>query len=114
MSLFDSPRASAIVTVFPETWGRDGDGNRVRVPSGTGTEVAGHFVYDASTEDTAEGQQATDAGRFHTRAWPTGFAGQVDMDGRRWDVVGDPQPHGGSRMTAHVVVRLRSRTPRGV
>jgi hypothetical protein len=107
-------RGRDVLTVYPDAVATDGDGNRVRRPSASGVQVRGQFDYVASAEDTSAGDVTVTSARFFTDAWPTGYAGRVTFDGRSWDVDGEPQPHGGSRLTAHVVVRLRARAPRPV
>lgn len=112
MSLLDGPDT---VTVYPDEWTTDGDGNRIRRPSATGQPVRGRWQYDTAREDNSAGQDVSTTAHFLSRGWPTGFAGRVTYDGRDWDVDGDPTIHGqGSPAVQHVRVELRARKARAV
>lgn len=109
MSLLDEAKDTALV--WPETQTVDGDGNPVRRPAATPVTVTGRARPLAATEDNTDGQSLGTTWVFLCRDFPAGPFARVEIDGRDWDVQGEPKRRDGSEATAHVTVVLRARDP---
>lgn len=104
MSLLN--RATDIVTVFPEESFTDADGND-RTRASTVGVVAKAVVQPMSGggEQQGIGSQTEERLRLRLVGWKGGELGsqsQVQWNGRRYVVHGEPRRHKGSHRTAHV------------
>ncbi|MFR9802330.1 hypothetical protein ACL02T_08510 [Pseudonocardia sp. RS010] len=109
MSLLD--RGTDVVTVFPEEPATDQDGNPIVRASAVGI-VARATVQPlgTSTEDqNAVGYVPNAPTRYRVRfsradeqnLGTLGRATEIEWNGERWSLLGDPVRYGGSRRTAH-------------
>jgi hypothetical protein len=108
-------QANAAVVVYPQVLGRDPDGNPQWTPSTVGVEVPA-MVWPLSADERAvNGQQAGESYRMRPKrgaACPAGPWAQVEWDGRRWDVEGEPVTYRRGRATGRTVVTLRTTNPK--
>lgn len=107
MSLLDGGTVTA--QVYVETEETDEYNNKVMVPSDTPTAVSGRLQPSTAAEDATEGQVSDTLYRFISRTFPGGPYSRVEVDGRDWDVVGQPKHHDGSPLTEHYTTMLKVR-----
>lgn len=113
MSLLTSGPETVDVYVDVDT--DDGYGATIRVPSNTPVTVTGCVVSPINSRSSGTASQlATTLYRVVGRGFPEGSWSYLVWRGRQWDVVGEPQIHNGSAATAHVSIRIRSRSPEPV
>ena len=103
-------RGTELVTVYPEEVTTDADGNTITRPSATG--VICRAVVQPITSAVAVGsQESQDIGfvteskyRLRLVGFPTslGAQSQVEWQGKRYAIEGEPRQYNGSRRTAHV------------
>lgn len=108
MSLLD--RGAELVTVYPQEVFTDGDGNKRTRASSVGIVVRATIQPLTSTETMDEGYQTEEAYRFRpVRSFTTelGAQSQVDWNGQRWVIDGEPKRYLGSRRTAHTDYVIR-------
>ncbi|MGZ3140803.1 hypothetical protein ACVDFE_02120 [Lentzea chajnantorensis] len=114
MSLLDQHNAA--VVVYPQVLGTDPYGNPQWTPSPDGVPVLA-MVWPVSAQELAgTGQQAGEVYRMRPKRGvpcPAGPWAQVEWDGRRWDVEGEPTRYARGRGTRRTVVTLRTQIPRG-
>ncbi|WP_158169975.1 hypothetical protein [Mycolicibacterium smegmatis] len=99
-------RGTEVVTVFPEEVTTDPDGNVRTRPSATGI-VCKAVVQPVGTptEDQDTGFRIQTKYRLRLVNWPgpmLGAQSQVEWNGKRYSVDGEPRIYNGSRRTAHV------------
>lgn len=109
MSLLDDKIATLIV--YPETVTTDSLGNQIVTPAKDGIKVGGSMVQiNAVEQDT---QNSLPVYVFRGREFPGGSVAEVDWDGWKFDVVGEPNRRNrGTLATRHAHVTLRARTNR--
>ena len=115
MSLLD--RGNEDVTVFPEEAVTDADGNTRTRPSATGVVSRAVVQPMTSTEDASVGFETESKYRLRLVGYPgvLGAQAQVEWQGKRYAIDGEPRQYNGSRRTAHVdYVIVRRRTSEGV
>src|SRR5436190_21352334 len=102
MSLLN--RGTEIVTVFPEEVTTDSDGNIKTRPAAVGVAVRAVVQSMTSTEDAAVGFETTSKYRLRLVNYPSllGAQSQVEWQGKRYAIDGEPRQFNGSRRTAHV------------
>jgi hypothetical protein len=103
-------RGTEVVTVYPEEVATDADGNTRTRPSATG--VVCRAVVQPITSAVAVGNQESQEIGFLTESkyrlrlvgFPTllGAQSQVEWQGKRYAIEGEPRQYNGSRRTAHV------------
>ncbi|WP_431841409.1 hypothetical protein [Calidifontibacter indicus] len=107
-------RRTHLVLMYPEVDAVDDRGRPIRVPSDTPLRIR-TGVDPLSSTDSAEVR--ADPGTLREfivdRPLPAGSWALVELAGREWDVVGEPEPVGESPATRHVTVRIRARAPKG-
>lgn len=107
---------NAIVTVYPQVLGADEYGNPQWKPSETGVEVPA-MVWPLSTDEPGvNGQQVGEVCRMRPKRGapcPAGPWAQVEYDGRRWEVDGQPAEMRRGKATRRMVVTLRTLHPKG-
>jgi hypothetical protein len=106
MSLLN--RGTETVTVYPEEVVTDGDGNTRTRPSAVGV-VARAVVrpvtmVGANTEGQSVGFETEQTYRLRLVGYPSllGAQSQVEWQGKRYALDGEPRQYNGSRRTAHV------------
>lgn len=113
-------RGNETVTVFPETVTEDDDGNRITRPSSVGL-VARAVVQPVGTgltdrENNDGGFNTNSRYRLRLIGWRGGLLGaqsQIDWNGRRYAIDGEPVEYNGSPRTARVeylMVRVAGRS----
>lgn len=97
-------RGTETVTVYPEEVTTDSDGNTITRPSAVGVVARAVIQPLTSTEDAAVGFQTESRYRLRLVGYPTllGAQSQIEWNGKRYSVEGDPRIFNGSRKTAHV------------
>ena len=102
-------RGTEVVTVFPEEVYTDDDGNTMTRASATGVVckavVQPIGIVGAQTESQAGGFQTTSKYRLRIASGYPGALGaqsQVDWNGKRYSIDGDPKVFNSSPRTAHV------------
>lgn len=97
-------------TLFVEVASTDADGNVVRVASPTGARLVCQIQPVSSEELSQLGQVTATVYRLMARSIPAGAWAQVEWQGRRWDVVGEPKRVTDSPATTHDTLLIRART----
>jgi hypothetical protein len=104
VSLLDTTNEA--VVVFLEETTTDSDGNTITRPAETGIPTRARIQpIDTPTEKQDGGFQTTSrCGLRFSRSWPhvLGAQSQIEWNGKRWSVIGDPIRHNGSARTRHV------------
>ena len=102
MSLLN--RGTDTVSVFPEETYTDADGNTVTRPSTVGVVARAVVQPITSTEDASVGFETTSKYRLRLVGYSTvlGAQSQVEWNGKRYAIDGEPRQYNGSRRTAHV------------
>jgi len=104
VSLLDT--ANETVTVFLEEVTTDDDGNRITRPAAEGIETRARIQPIGTPTETQEGGFNTTSryGLRFPRSFPhvLGSQSQIEWNGRRWSVIGNPIRHNGSARTRHV------------
>ena len=102
MSLID--RGTEVVTLFPEETVTDSDGNTMTRPSAVGMVARAVVQPMTSTEDASVGLETTSKNRLCLVGYPgvLGAQSQVDWQGKRYTIDGEPKVYNGSRRTAHI------------
>ena len=114
MSLLN--RATDVVTVFPEETVPDADGNTITRASAVGivskavvqpmSQLMGQFAGADKQDGGFLGEEKL---RLRLISWQGGELGaqsQIEWEGRRYSVHGEPQRYRGSRRTAHTTYTL--------
>lgn len=109
MSLLD--RSNETVTVFPEEVTTDADGNTITRASATGIETRAWIAPQAQSGTSARRAETQETGFFteqvyslrFPRSWTLalGAQSQIEWNGVRWSVFGNPVSHNGSARTRH-------------
>ncbi|BBX69419.1 hypothetical protein [Mycolicibacterium psychrotolerans] len=105
-------RATDVVTVFPEEAVTDSDGNTKTRASAVGIvakAVVQPMVQFVGSEKAEIGFETEERLRLRLVGWQGGELGaqsQVEWQGRRYSIHGEPRRYGGSRRTAHVIYQL--------
>lgn len=110
MSLLD--RSNETVTVFAEEVTTDSDGNTMTQASETGIETRAWISPLPQSGTSARRAEQDNGGGFFTeqvyrlrfpRSWTTvlGAQSQIEWNGKRWSVFGNPISHNGSARTRH-------------
>ncbi|MGV0906981.1 hypothetical protein [Mycobacterium novum] len=110
MSLLD--RSNETVTVYPEEVTTDSDGNTFARPSATGIETRAWISPKLQSGTSARrAEQQVDGVVFteqvyqlrFPRSWSLvlGAQSQIEWNGKRWSVFGNPVSHNGSARTRH-------------
>lgn len=117
MSLLN--KGTTVVRVFPEEVIVDEDGNKITRPSKHGVDcqaviqpVNSSIQPPGSGEKQDEGFETTELYRMRLVGWKRGVLGaqsQVEWEGRRYAVQGEPKRFISSRRTAHVDFTLMRR-----
>lgn len=111
MSLLDT--ANETVTVYPEEVTTDRDGNTVTRPSATGIETRARvWPLGTPTEDQDGGFNTRSRyGLRFPRSFPValGAQSQIEWNGKRYAVIGDPVVHNGSARTRHIQYQMERR-----
>ena len=102
MSLLN--RGTEVVTVFPEEVTTNADGNTRTRPSTVGVVARAVVQPMTSTEDASVGFETTSKYRLRLVGYPEvlGAQAQVEWNGMRYSIEGEPRIYNGSRRTAHV------------
>jgi hypothetical protein len=107
MSLLD--HANEDVVVYLEEVTTDSDGNTITRPSQTGIPTKARVqpinMISAHTENQDGGFHTSSRyGLRFPRSWPhvLGAQSQIEWNGKRWSIEGDPIRHNGSPRTRHV------------
>jgi hypothetical protein len=102
MSLLN--RGTEVVTVFPEEAVTDADGNIKTRPSTVGVVARAVVQPLASTEDASVGFETESKYRLRLVGYSSllGAQAQIDWQGKRYAIDGEPRQYNGSRRTAHV------------
>ena len=97
-------RSTEVVTVFPEEAVTDADGNTMTQPSAVGVVSRAVVQPMTSTEDATVGFETTSKYRLRLVGYPDmlGAQSQVEWQGKRYAIDGEPRQYNGSRRTAHV------------
>ena len=97
-------RGTETVTVFPETTVVDADGNTMTKPSAVGTVCRAVVQPMTSTEDASVGFETESKYRLRLAEYSgvLGAQSQVEWNGMRYSIFGEPRVYNGSRRTAHV------------
>jgi hypothetical protein len=107
VSLLDEPPET--VLVYPEVASTDAYGNTVFVPAATPVTVAAHVQPLVGQENTTQGQAVEDRYRLSARDAPLSAWAEVEWDGARYDVVGQPRRFTWPAEMAHVIATIRRR-----
>jgi len=111
MSLLD--RGNADILVFPEEQTTDEDGNPVLRPATEGVPARAMIQPRTTDEHDQRGFLAESVYRMRlaradqARLGVLGAQSQIEWNGQRWSIVGDPQFYNMSRRTAHVDYTIR-------
>lgn len=110
MSLLD--KANEEVVVFPEEVITDSDGNTITRPSATGIPTRARIWPQNQSGTSARRAEQNDGGFFteqyyglrFPRSFPhvLGAQSQIEWNGKRWAVFGDPVLYNGSARTRHM------------
>lgn len=105
MSLLNQGRE--IITVFPEVLHTTADGNKIGKPSSVGVVCRATVQFISSADDAALVNSDGTKSKYRLRlaGWPgepLGSKSQVEWQGVRWSLDGEPRVFNGSRRTAHV------------
>ena len=97
-------RSTEVVTVFPEEAVTDADGNTMTQPSAVGVVSRAVVQPMTSTEDATVGFETTSKYRLRLVGYPDmlGAQSQVEWQGKRYAIDGEPKVFNGSRPTTHV------------
>jgi hypothetical protein len=97
-------RSTEVVTVFPEEAVTDADGNTMTQSSAVGVVSRAVVQPMTSTEDATVGFETTSKYRLRLVGYPDmlGAQSQVEWQGKRYAIDGEPRQYNGSRRTAHV------------
>jgi hypothetical protein len=119
MSLLDGGANYEPVIVYPEVSRRDADGNIVTEASTTGVpDVARFQVLNQSGTSSRRQEQDNEGfesekvyGMRFPRSSPfhsaLGAQAEIDWNGQRWVVFGDPNLHNGSPRTRHATYTIK-------
>lgn len=114
MSLLDSTNED--VVVYPEEVTTDSDGNTITRPSQTGIPARARIQPLGLQSDSSEKQDGgfltvSRYGLRFPRSFSTvlGAQSQIEWQGKRWSVVGDPVRHNGSARTRHLQYVIKRR-----
>lgn len=117
MSLLDGGANYQPCTVYPEETVTDVDGNTITRASSTGVSAMGRFQVQNQSGTSARNAEDTDDGflteQVYTVRFPRSFVtvlgaqAQIEWDGNRWSVFGDPQLYLGSTRTRHLQYVIR-------
>ena len=90
--------------MFPEETVTDADRNTMTRPSAVGMVARAVVQPMTSTEDASVGLETTSKNRLRLVGYPgvLGAQSQVDWQGKRYTIDGEPKVYNGSRRTAHV------------
>jgi hypothetical protein len=102
MSLLN--RGTETVVIFPEEVTTDSDGNPVTRPSATGVVVRAVVQPMTSTEAASVGFETESKYRLRLVGYlkVLGAQSQVEWQGKRYAIDGEPRQYNGSFRTAHV------------
>lgn len=107
---------NAVVKVYPQVPGIDPYGNPQWKPSDTGVDVPA-MLWPLSAEERAVlGQEAGEAYRMRPKRGvpcPAGPWAQVEWDGRRWEVDGQPTELRRGKGTRRTVITIRTLNSKG-
>uniref|UniRef100_A0AB39U1W5 Head-to-tail stopper n=1 Tax=Mycolicibacterium phage Alyssa1 TaxID=3240801 RepID=A0AB39U1W5_9CAUD len=97
-------RGTETVAVYPETVVTDSDGNKFTRPGSVGVVVKASVQPISATESADGGFNTKSRYRLRLIGYPSvlGAQSQVEWNGKRWSIDGEPQVFNGSRRTAHV------------
>lgn len=103
-------RGTDVVTVYPEEMVIDSDGNKITKPSKVGVVCRAVVQPISTSEDENAGQVATvTKHRLRLVGWHGAHLGaqsQVEWNGKRYAIDGDPMVYNGSPRTARVEYRM--------
>jgi len=110
MSLLDSTNEDVIV--YPEEMVIDRDGNKMTRPSATGIPARARIWPQSQSGTSALRVEKNDGRGFHTEQYYSlrfarnfghvlGAQSQIEWQGKRWSVFGDPVRYNGSARTRH-------------
>lgn len=103
-------RGTETVVVYPEEAYIDADGNTITRASAAGVVVKA-VVQPITSAVATGGSEKQETGFFTEAKYRLRLAGypgvlgaqsQVDWDGKRWCIEGEPRKYNGSRRTAHI------------
>lgn len=92
-------RSTDLVTVYPEVAVADADGNTITKPGAVGV-VSRAVVQPLSSTEDSEGTMTRYRLRLVGYAGLLGAQSQVEWNGKRYSITGDPLVYNGSRRTA--------------
>jgi hypothetical protein len=100
-------RGTETVTVYPEETTTDADGNTKTRPSAVGVmarAVVQPIINTVSAERQEVGFETTTRYRLRLVGYPSvlGAQSQVDWNGKRYAIDGEPRQYNGSQRTRHV------------
>lgn len=103
-------RPTHVAEVYVEAEVTDEYGNKVMRPIDTPVNVPGRLQPSTAAESEAMGQVKGTMYRYTSRTFPGGAFARVTVDGRDWDVIGQPKHHTGSPRTEHYTTLLKARS----
>ena len=92
------------MTIYPEEVTTDADDNTITRPSATGVVARAVVQPMTSTEDASVGFETESKYRLRLVGYPgvLGAQSQVEWQGKRYAIDGEPRLYNGSSRTAHV------------